>query len=91
VENRGFRVFWGLTRSGKKEPLEAFLEGSGVGKGGIMEAVRPVFDEGSLAKYLGLSPVSVYRLLKKGDLPGKKIGRVWRLACTGILITGRTN
>ena len=43
-----------------------------------MELVKPVFDVGSLAKYLGLSPVSVYRLLKKGDLPGKKIGGVWR-------------
>jgi PTS system nitrogen regulatory IIA component len=43
-----------------------------------MELVKPVFDVGSLAKYLGLSPVSVYRLLKKGGVPGKKIGGVWR-------------
>lgn len=30
------------------------------------------------AKYLGLHLVTVYRLIKKGELPGFKIGGQWR-------------
>ena len=30
------------------------------------------------AKYLGLHPITVYRLVKKGKLPGFKVGGQWR-------------
>ncbi|MCF7908157.1 MAG: helix-turn-helix domain-containing protein [Candidatus Omnitrophica bacterium] len=30
------------------------------------------------AKYLGLHPITVYRLTKKGQLPGFKLGGQWR-------------
>ncbi|MBU2043888.1 MAG: helix-turn-helix domain-containing protein [Candidatus Omnitrophica bacterium] len=30
------------------------------------------------AKYLGLHPITVYRLIKKGQLPGFKLGGQWR-------------
>jgi excisionase family DNA binding protein len=31
-----------------------------------------------VAKYLKITPATVYRLAQKGELPGAKIGRVWR-------------
>ncbi|MFC1807289.1 helix-turn-helix domain-containing protein [Candidatus Omnitrophota bacterium] len=33
----------------------------------------------STAKYLGLHLITVYRLIKNGELPGFKIGGQWRL------------
>jgi len=30
------------------------------------------------AKYLGLHLITVYRLIKKGELPGFKVGGQWR-------------
>ena len=30
------------------------------------------------ARYLGLHPITIYRLVKKGELPGFKIGGQWR-------------
>lgn len=30
------------------------------------------------AKYLGLHLITIYRLIKKGELPGFKIGGQWR-------------
>lgn len=30
------------------------------------------------AEYLGLHPITVYRLTKKGQLPGFKLGGQWR-------------
>ena len=31
-----------------------------------------------IAKYLGVHPMTVYRMLKTGRLPGFKLGRQWR-------------
>jgi PTS system nitrogen regulatory IIA component len=31
-----------------------------------------------VAKYLKITPATVYRLAQRGELPGAKIGRVWR-------------
>jgi excisionase family DNA binding protein len=31
-----------------------------------------------VANYLKITPATVYRLAQKGELPGAKIGRVWR-------------
>jgi excisionase family DNA binding protein len=30
------------------------------------------------AGYLGLHPITIYRLVKKGELPGFKVGGQWR-------------
>jgi excisionase family DNA binding protein len=31
------------------------------------------------ASYLGISVMTIYRLLKKGGLPGAKVGSQWRI------------
>ena len=31
-----------------------------------------------IAKYLGVHPMTIYRMLKAGRLPGFKLGRQWR-------------
>ena len=31
-----------------------------------------------IAKYLGVHPMTMYRMLKTGRLPGFKLGRQWR-------------
>ena len=31
-----------------------------------------------VAKYLGLHPISIYRLIKTSDIPAMKIGGQWR-------------
>ncbi|UCC94927.1 MAG: helix-turn-helix domain-containing protein [Candidatus Omnitrophota bacterium] len=37
-----------------------------------------IMDVQEAASYLGLHPMTVYRLIKKGDLPGFKVGGQWR-------------
>ncbi len=38
----------------------------------------PIMTPKEAAKYLGLHLVTVYRLVKKGELPGAKLGGQWR-------------
>lgn len=33
-----------------------------------------------VAKMLGLSEVTIYRLAKKGEIPARKVGRSWRFS-----------
>ena len=37
-----------------------------------------IMTRGEIAKYLGVHPMTVYRMLKSGRLPGFKLGRQWR-------------
>jgi excisionase family DNA binding protein len=38
----------------------------------------PILTVPELAEHLNVHPVTIYRLLKSGDLPGFRVGRVWR-------------
>lgn len=40
---------------------------------------KEVFDPEGAAEWLGIHEQTVYRLLRSGELPGKKIGRQWRI------------
>ncbi len=31
-----------------------------------------------LARYLGVAEITIYRLVEKGKIPGKKVGAQWR-------------
>ncbi len=44
-----------------------------------------VLDVEDAAKILGVGPRVVYSLLKKGRLPGLKVGRTWRLHRSTLL------
>jgi len=47
-----------------------------------------------LAEHLNVHRITIYRLLKNGDLPGFKIGRVWRFDLDEIskwMASGRSN
>lgn len=51
----------------------------------IMAMEGDFMDKGVLtpeeaADYLGVHPQTVYKLLRKGELPGKKIGQLWRIS-----------
>ena len=37
-----------------------------------------------VSKILGISEMTVYRLAKKGELPGRKVGRCWRFSKLAI-------
>jgi len=41
-------------------------------------ANRQILTVSELAEQLNVHPVTIYRLLKNGNLPGFKVGRVWR-------------
>ncbi len=43
-----------------------------------MKEFMGLLDVIAVGKYLGVSVRTVHRLLKKGDLPGSKVGRQWR-------------
>lgn len=38
----------------------------------------PLWTVGDVARYLRLNPETVRVMVRKGDLPGQKIGRQWR-------------
>jgi excisionase family DNA binding protein len=54
----------------------------GIVRGLIMEVCMKefygIFNLPNVARYLGISPRTVYRLLAKKSLPGTKVGRSWR-------------
>lgn len=37
-----------------------------------------------VAKYLGLHPISIYRLIKTTDIPAMKVGGQWRFKKEGL-------
>ena len=56
-------------------------------KGGVMKEEKPkekrmtraqIMTPKEAAKYLGLHLITIYRLIKKGELPGFKVGGQWR-------------
>ena len=46
--------------------------------------ISPVLTVRDLSNYLKLSPSTVYRLLKTGQLPAFKVGRDWRFSVEAI-------
>jgi len=40
--------------------------------------VSAIMTAEDVANYLKITPATVYRLAQRGELPGAKIGRVWR-------------
>ena len=51
-----------------------------------MQRVHPeVLDVVGAARVLGVSKWLVLRLARKGDIPGRKIGREWRFRLTNLL------
>lgn len=46
--------------------------------GGSYEGRSPMMSTQEISKYLGVHEMTVYRWLKKGVLPGFKVGGRWR-------------
>jgi len=46
-------------------------------KGGITIA-REVISVKEVAKYLGITPDTVYRMARRGEIPAVRVGRCWR-------------
>jgi excisionase family DNA binding protein len=49
-------------------------------------ANRQILSVSELAEHLNVHAVTIYRWLRSGDLPGFKVGRVWRFDLD--LVTG---
>ena len=49
-----------------------------------MSILREVLTVRQVAELLQVSPDMVYRLAANGELPGRKIGRIWRFTRTAI-------
>jgi excisionase family DNA binding protein len=41
--------------------------------------MKEILDLKEVAEYLGLNKRTVYNLVRKGEIPGAKIGRQWRV------------
>ena len=41
--------------------------------------MKDILDLKEVAEYLGLNKRTVYNLVRKGEIPGTKIGRQWRV------------
>lgn len=41
--------------------------------------MKEILDLKEVASYLGLNKRTVYNLVRKGEIPGTKIGRQWRV------------
>ncbi len=46
---------------------------------------RDVFDVDGAAEFLATSTMVVRRMLHDGELPGRKVGREWRVSRTALL------
>jgi len=44
----------------------------------MIEAVKEILTPREAAEYLGIHVQTIYRLLKNGEIPGRKVGGVWR-------------
>jgi excisionase family DNA binding protein len=49
-----------------------------------MEKAKAVLTIGEVAEMLRVHPTTVYRLLKRGDIPGFKIGGNWRVSVDAL-------
>ena len=49
-----------------------------------MEKAKTVLTIGEVAEMLRIHPTTVYRLLKRGDIPGFKIGGNWRVSVNAL-------
>jgi len=49
-----------------------------------MENPKAVLTIGEVAEMLRVHPTTVYRLLKRGDIPGFKIGGNWRVSVNAL-------
>ena len=49
-----------------------------------MENAKAVLTIGEVAEMLRVHPTTVYRLLKRGDIPGFKIGGNWRVSVNAL-------
>ena len=49
-----------------------------------MENPKSVLTIGEVAEMLRVHPTTVYRLLKRGDIPGFKIGGNWRVSVNAL-------
>lgn len=45
-----------------------------------MEVKRALWNIREASEYVGVHKITVYRLLKKGQFPGKKVGGQWRFS-----------
>jgi len=46
--------------------------------------IERIMNTREAAKYLGISKVTLYKLIKNGTIPAKRIGKEWRLAKTAL-------
>jgi len=44
----------------------------------VIEIVKEILTPREAAEYLGIHVQTIYRLLKNGEIPGRKVGGVWR-------------
>ncbi|MGQ9779724.1 MAG: helix-turn-helix domain-containing protein [Bacillota bacterium] len=44
-----------------------------------------VFSPEEAAAYLRVHPQTVYKLLRRGELPGRKVGQLWRISKKALL------
>ena len=49
-----------------------------------MENVKTVLTIGEVAEMLRVHPMTVYRLLKRGSIPGFKVGGNWRVSVKAL-------
>jgi excisionase family DNA binding protein len=49
-----------------------------------MGKVKTVLTIGEVAEILRVHPTTIYRLLKRGDFPGFKVGGNWRISATAL-------
>jgi excisionase family DNA binding protein len=47
---------------------------------GVIAMDKGVLSPEEAADFLGIHPQTVYKLLRNGELPGKKIGQLWRIS-----------
>lgn len=50
------------------------------GEEGVFLSTEPLWTVEEVASYLRLSPTTVRAMARRGELPGRKVGRVWRFA-----------
>jgi excisionase family DNA binding protein len=49
-----------------------------------MEKIKAVFTIGEVAEILRVHPTTIYRLLKRKQLPGFKVGGNWRIGASAL-------
>lgn len=52
---------------------------------GVIKVEKGAFSPEEAARYLGVHPQTIYKLLRTGELPGKKVGQLWRIPKEGLV------